>query len=112
MSPEGVETNQKTGGYPSGQRGQTVNLVALPSQVRILLHPCRSRRAWNGLGPVVVPWGWKPKPQWDCRVSPGLGNPGTCRAGVATNRGCNSMVEYLPSKQATWVRFPSPALPG
>ena len=25
-------------------------------------------------------------------------------------RGCNSMVEYLPSKQATWVRFPSPAL--
>ena len=23
--------------------------------------------------------------------------------------GCNSMVEYLPSKQATWVRFPSPA---
>jgi hypothetical protein len=25
------------------------------------------------------------------------------------NRGCNSMVEYLPSKQATWVRFPSPA---
>ncbi len=24
--------------------------------------------------------------------------------------GCNSMVEYLPSKQATWVRFPSPAL--
>ena len=26
--------------------------------------------------------------------------------------GCNSMVEYLPSKQATWVRFPSPALVG
>jgi hypothetical protein len=25
------------------------------------------------------------------------------------NCGCNSMVEYLPSKQATWVRFPSPA---
>jgi len=22
------------------------------------------------------------------------------------------MVEYLPSKQATWVRFPSPALGG
>ena len=31
----------RTGGYPSGQRGQTVNLVAMPSQVRILLHPCR-----------------------------------------------------------------------
>ena len=31
---------------------------------------------------------------------------------VETARGCNSMVEYLPSKQATWVRFPSPALGG
>ena len=27
------------GGFPSGQRGQTVNLMALPSQVRILLRP-------------------------------------------------------------------------
>lgn len=27
------------GGYPSGQRGQTVNLLAQPSQVRILLRP-------------------------------------------------------------------------
>ena len=27
------------GEYPSGQRGQTVNLVAQPSQVRILLPP-------------------------------------------------------------------------
>ena len=26
-------------GYPSGQRGQTVNLVAMPSQVRILFPP-------------------------------------------------------------------------
>ena len=26
------------GGFPSGQRGQTVNLMAKPSQVRIL-HP-------------------------------------------------------------------------
>ena len=24
--------------------------------------------------------------------------------------GCNSMVEFQPSKLATWVRFPSPAL--
>ncbi len=31
------------------------------------------------------------------------------RIGRRRNRGCNSMVEYLPSKQATWVRFPSPA---
>ncbi len=27
------------GGFPSGQRGQTVNLLALPSKVRILLRP-------------------------------------------------------------------------
>ena len=27
------------GGFPSGQRGQTVNLLATPSKVRILLHP-------------------------------------------------------------------------
>ncbi len=27
------------GGFPSGQRGQTVNLMAQPSQVRILLSP-------------------------------------------------------------------------
>ena len=26
-------------GFPSGQRGQTVNLLATPSKVRILLHP-------------------------------------------------------------------------
>ena len=26
-------------GFPSGQRGQTVNLLASPSKVRILLHP-------------------------------------------------------------------------
>jgi hypothetical protein len=29
----------RMGEYPSGQRGQTVNLVAQPSQVRILLPP-------------------------------------------------------------------------
>ena len=31
------------GGFPSGQRGQTVNLLAMPSKVRILLHPLRAR---------------------------------------------------------------------
>src|SRR5262245_32691672 len=50
--------------------------------------------------------GGQREPPWDCRVPPGLGDPGTCREWTATNRGCNSMVEYLPSKQATWVRFP------
>ena len=29
----------KNYGFPSGQRGQTVNLLATPSKVRILLHP-------------------------------------------------------------------------
>ena len=32
-------------GFPSGQRGQTVNLLAPPSKVRILLHPL-----WNEQG--------------------------------------------------------------
>ena len=31
-------------GFPSGQRGQTVNLLAPPSKVRILLHPLRIKR--------------------------------------------------------------------
>ena len=30
-------------GFPSGQRGQTVNLLAPPSKVRILLHPLKCR---------------------------------------------------------------------
>ena len=30
-------------GFPSGQRGQTVNLLAMPSKVRILLHPLYSK---------------------------------------------------------------------
>ena len=29
------------GGFPSGQRGQTVNLLATLSKVRILLHPSK-----------------------------------------------------------------------
>ena len=31
-------------GFPSGQRGQTVNLLAPPSKVRILLHPLRNEQ--------------------------------------------------------------------
>ena len=31
-------------GFPSGQRGQTVNLLATPSKVRILLHPFEYRK--------------------------------------------------------------------
>ncbi len=36
---------RKMGGYRSGQTGQTVNLLAQPSQVRIL-HPPLGRLAW------------------------------------------------------------------
>ena len=32
-------TSSNMGEFPSGQRGQTVNLLAPPSKVRILLHP-------------------------------------------------------------------------
>jgi hypothetical protein len=41
--------------------------------------------------------------------TPATGPPSP-RKGTGSAGGCNSMVEYLPSKQATWVRFPSPAL--
>ncbi len=104
-------------GYPSGQRGQTVNLVALPSQVRILLHPIEnqlfefrfhvvgstSKRDTGDIG----------------REASAHPDDHTSRSyrsvwclGPIRARGCNSMVEYLPSKQATWVRFPSPASVG
>ena len=37
-------------GFPSGQRGQTVNLLAPPSKVRILLHPFKINNAgWSSL---------------------------------------------------------------
>jgi hypothetical protein len=51
-------TQHHAGSYPSGQRGQTVNLMALPSQVRILhsplFGPCgddpSGRRLFGGKG--------------------------------------------------------------
>ena len=89
--------SQKPGGYPSGQRGQTVNLVALPSQVRILLHPF--------VGPARSLDPTRREQERGRRPA-----PGRRRTETQQRRGCNSMVEYLPSKQATWVRFPSPAL--
>ncbi len=47
------------GGFPSGQRGQTVNLMALPSQVRILHPPlmfvvCKPVRSLLGGGLAAV----------------------------------------------------------
>ena len=39
--------SSKTEGFPSGQRGQTVNLLAQPSEVRILPPPPAYTRAWG-----------------------------------------------------------------
>ena len=79
-------------GFPSGQRGQTVNLLAQPSEVRILPPP---------------PRGWRES--FTSRVESGfLGWAGV--ADIQTNSGgCSSTVELQPSKLITWVRFPSPA---
>ena len=38
-----LQVPQIMDGFPSGQRGQTVNLLAPPSKVRILLHPLKCR---------------------------------------------------------------------
>jgi hypothetical protein len=74
-------------GFPSGQRDQTVNLTAQPSEVRILPPPPDRIISGRGGGPA------SPFALW--RVfSPG---------------GCSSMVEPQPSKLMMWVRFPSPA---
>ena len=44
-------------GFPSGQRGQTVNLLAPPSKVRILLHPfnliSRGGAVWKLVGLIT-----------------------------------------------------------
>ena len=42
-----------TGGFPSGQRGQTVNLMAQPSQVRILHPPFMSAEVVDLLGKLA-----------------------------------------------------------
>ena len=39
-------------GFPSGQRGQTVNLLATPSKVRILLHPLAERLETSRCGSI------------------------------------------------------------
>ena len=39
-------------GFPSGQRGQTVNLLATPSKVRILLHPLAVRSLVGRCGSI------------------------------------------------------------
>ena len=75
-------SGQWMGRFPSGQRGQTVNLLAMPSGVRIPPSP-----PYRG-------------------VPAGVGG----RARVDRGEGGRSLAaKHRPSKPARWVRFPSPA---
>ena len=108
-------THEESGGFPSGQRGQTVNLMATPSQVRILFPPPLRSPVLNLAGP--------PRERAPARLltphpSPNPANPPeavTVRqsfllaSGQRTERGRSSMVERQPSKLSAWVRFPPPA---
>ncbi len=49
FSPLSGFESDRVVGYPSGQRGQTVNLLALPSQVRILFLPPFFQAAKSGI---------------------------------------------------------------
>ena len=96
---------------PSGQWGQTVNLVAMPSQVRILSPPLGSP------GGCVQPCSVESFNRSLRNFSESSNASGKTRreseesvSRPARHRGCSSMVEFQPSKLATWVRFPSPAL--
>ncbi len=79
------------GGYRSGQTGQTVNLLAMPSQVRILHLPFSNSESGMQIAELNVKI-----PQSAFRIPHSIG-------------GCSSMVEQQPSKLMTRVRFPSPA---
>ena len=78
-------------GFPSGQRGQTVNLLAQPSEVRILPPPPRGGWSYEAEAKIL-------QTRW------GGGSPKKYESG-----GCSSTVEPQPSKLMMWVRFPSPA---
>jgi hypothetical protein len=52
----GSVVEETPGGFPSGQRGQTVNLMVSPSQVRILYPPLdKIVRVAGGCSLVVKP---------------------------------------------------------
>ena len=114
-------------GFPSGQRGQTVNLLQIASVVRIHLHPLvlekeqhsiisRGGAVWKLVGlitrrsqvQILSPQLFAQLAQLveqrteNPRVSGSIPELGTIC-------GCSSMVEHQPSKLDTWVRFPSPA---
>ena len=75
--------------------GQTVNLVAQPSQVRILLPPLGEIENTKPTGKS------RSRKAGETQEGLGLSETNVC--------GCSSMVERQPSKLDTWVRFPSPA---
>ena len=53
LKREKIDCLKVSEGFPSGQRGQTVNLLAQPSEVRILPPPPGGRpRAANRVAPV------------------------------------------------------------
>ena len=119
------------GGFPSGQRGQTVNLMAMPSQVRILHPPFAPQNKKTRCASVSSESRRRtPQVKTNLKAEP---NPARRSAGPArveakrkrrsracdrrakeaqpdgTHCGCSSMVEPQPSKLKTRVRFPSPA---
>ena len=47
-------TSSNTGEFPSGQRGQTVNLLSLTSVVRIHLPPPKQRSPDNVLRSIII----------------------------------------------------------
>jgi hypothetical protein len=124
----------REGRFPSGQRGQTVNLLAQPSAVRIRLSP-PTLRAPRLPGPLSRASLIRPEPRLALRLDlscPQLGSRArandpaheTETSELTSNgarlvsaalrarrlsRGRSSMVERQPSKLIAWVRFPSPA---
>jgi hypothetical protein len=96
---------ENRGRYPSGQRGQTVNLMAMPSAVRIRLSPPTAARAESRCArfPLIASL---------VRRALALGPPVPALPAPSSwpgDRGRSSMVELQPSKLIAWVRFPSPA---
>ena len=115
--PWGEETGPER--FPSGQRGQTVNLLAQPSEVRILPSPpvaqavgfflsslsALSRGHWT---PGLIPDPLRKFPAV-AGFKGGVISGSLPRVRADSESGCSSMVELQPSKLDAWVRFPSPA---
>ena len=102
-------------GFPSGQRDQTVNLTAQPSEVQILPPPPNEMNSHpvnaDGQG---VRGRALPARCGGAALSLRFAEAGEAYVwfGVSGSRftgGCSSMVEPQPSKLMMWVRSPSPA---